>query len=51
MLQTQYKILAFGTICTNGRGWDQSYTIFPKPSEKVSSKINDDKINGILMER
>ncbi len=39
MFETQYKILACGTICTNKKGWDQSFMNLSKRSEKGASNI------------
>ncbi len=48
MLKPQYKILACEMICKNRKGWEQSHMILSTMSKRGTSKINCDKINGIL---
>ncbi len=48
MLKTKYKILAFGTVWTNRKGWDQMVINLSKLATKVNLKAFYNPINGLI---
>ncbi len=48
MLKTQHKILTYGTVHSNWKGWDLCQMNLLKNSNSDTLKVFYDKVNGIL---